>query len=127
MRTYDSASRSLAALLAEYGEVGCTGWVSGHEPVSIDPYTSSVDTCRNRPTWCRSAASSRVWVPSTLVTTKSAAPTIDRSTWDSAAKWTTQSTPRITSSIRAASQMSPLTNRSRSDSLTGARLSGFPA
>ena len=29
--------RSLDALDAAYGEFGSSGWVSGHEPSSIDP------------------------------------------------------------------------------------------
>ena len=59
-------------MLAAYGEFGDTGCVSGQEPASIEPYTSSVDTCTNRATWWRQAASRRVWVPRTLVRTKSA-------------------------------------------------------
>ena len=62
----------------------------------MEPYTSSVDTCTNRETPASSAACSSTWVPTTLVETKSAAPVIERSTCDSAAKCTTTSTPAIT-------------------------------
>ena len=45
-----SASRSEPAFEAAYGEFGASGQSSVHEPCSIEPYTSSVDTCTNRPT-----------------------------------------------------------------------------
>ena len=65
-------------------------------------------------------------MPVTLVEMKSAAPAIDRSTWLSAAKCTTASVPAIRSPTRAASRMSPSTNRSRGESSTGARLVSVP-
>jgi hypothetical protein len=37
VRWYARASRSDDALLAEYGELGSSGDVSGHEPESMDP------------------------------------------------------------------------------------------
>ena len=49
-------------------------------------------------------------VPKQLVLTKSSEPMIDRSTWLSAAKWTTASTPTIASSRVPGSQMFPFTN-----------------
>ena len=55
-------------------------------------------------------ASSSICVPTTLVMTNSAAPAIDRSTCDSAAKLITASWPGSTSASFAGSQMSPCTN-----------------
>jgi hypothetical protein len=111
---------------AEYGERGDSGQSSVQEPVSIEPYTSSVDTCRNLPTLARSAASSSTWVPSTLVVTNGVAPRMDLSTCDSAAKCTTASWPDISSPTSAASQMSPVTTRRRGLSATGVRLARLP-
>ena len=50
-------------------------------------------------------------VPKQFVLTKSSEPTIDRSTWLSAAKWTTASTPAIASSSVPGSQMFALHER----------------
>ncbi len=127
VRWNERASRSEEAFEAEYGEFGSSGWVSGQEPVSIVPYTSSVDTCTNLPTPASSAPCNNIWVPSTLVSTKSAEPAMERSTWDSAAKCTTRSVPAITSETTAGSQMSPCTKRSRELVSTGARLARLPA
>jgi hypothetical protein len=77
----------------------------------MEPYTSSVETCNTRAMPWRRHASKTVCAPSTFVTTKSAAPLIERSTWVSAAKFTTASWPGSTSSSRRASTMSPCTNR----------------
>jgi transposase-like protein len=44
VKVRDNHSRSEPALVAEYGELGSSGSRSVHEPVSIDPYTSSVET-----------------------------------------------------------------------------------
>ncbi len=73
------------------------------------PYTSSVETWTTRGTPASRQACMRVWVPSTLVRTKSAAPSIERSTWLSAAKFTTRSWPGTTCASRSGSQMSPWT------------------
>src|SRR5947199_10342119 len=105
VRWYERASRSEPAFDAEYGEFGSSGRSSVHEPSSIEPYTSSVDTCTNRDTRASSAACSSTWVPTTLVDTKSAAPLIERSTCDSAAKCTTTSVPAIADATVAASPM----------------------
>src|SRR3954454_12387903 len=102
--------RSEAAFDAEYGELGSSGQFSSHDPDSMDPYTSSVETCTNFVNLVDSAACNRVWVPSTLVSTKSAPPRIDRSTCDSAAKCTTASAAPTSLTASSASQMSPLTN-----------------
>ena len=117
----------MPALDAEYGEFGSSGSFSSHDPVSIDPYTSSVDTCTNLASLVSSAACSSVWVPSTLVSTKSAPPRIDRSTCDSAAKCTTASACPTRSRTTSGSQMSPCTNSYRSESSTGSRLARLPA
>ncbi|OLB79233.1 MAG: hypothetical protein AUI14_10915 [Actinobacteria bacterium 13_2_20CM_2_71_6] len=106
-------SRSAAAFEAAYGELGASGAVSVQDPAGIDPYTSSVDTCRNRPTRYRRAASSRIWVPVTLVSTNRAGSRMDVSTWDSAARCTTASCPGTTSSSSSASHTSPVTRVSR--------------
>src|SRR6476469_4977000 len=127
VRKDDRASRSEDAFDAEYGEFGSSGWVSGHEPDSIDPYTLSVDTCTNFETPASTAPCNKVCVPTTLVITKSAAPMIERSTCDSAAKCTTRSTPAMTCETVFGSQMSPWTNRSRCSSFTDARLASLPA
>ncbi|MDQ1603653.1 MAG: hypothetical protein QOE01_1498 [Actinomycetota bacterium] len=66
-------------------------------------------------------------MPTTLVATKCAAPAMERSTCDSAAKWTTASWPAITSETTSGSTMSPRTKVSRADSATGARFCMFPA
>jgi hypothetical protein len=109
VRWYASATRSLEAFEAEYGELGWSGSDSVHEPSAIEPYTSSVDTWTNGVTPCRSAASSNTCVPSTLVTTNGVAPAIERSTCDSAAKCTTASWPGSAASTCRRSVMSPLT------------------
>ena len=57
----------------------------------------------------RRAVSMTMLVPKQLVLMKSSGPAIDRSTWLSAAKWTTASTPAITSSSVPGSQMFPFT------------------
>jgi hypothetical protein len=111
VRAYARASRSAPALAAEYGELGSRMWSSFQEPSGIVPYTSSVETCTTRPTWCRSAASKTCCAPTKLVVAKSAAPVIDRSTWVSAAKLTTASCPASAASRAAGSQMSPRTKR----------------
>ncbi len=41
-------SRSAPALLAEYAELGSSGADSSQRPVLMEPYTSSVPTCRKR-------------------------------------------------------------------------------
>src|SRR5919201_308183 len=48
------------------------------------PYSSSVPTCRKRPTPVRLAASARVATPRVLVRTAASGSTIERSTWVSA-------------------------------------------
>ena len=68
-----------------------------------------------------SAPASSTWVPTTLVETKSAAPAIDRSTCDSAAKCTTTSAPASTVATVSASRMSPWTNSTSSARQVGAR------
>ena len=73
------------------------------------------------------AASSSDWVPTTFVMTKSAAPAMERSTCDSAAKWTTASAAGTSSSRRAPSRMSPSTKRRRGLSRTSSRLARLPA
>src|SRR3712207_6938164 len=88
-------------------------WSSVQEPSSIEPYTSSVETCTTRRTECRSDASNTCWAPSTLVSTNPAAPVMERSTWDSAAKFTTTSCPGRAASRSAGTQMSPCTKRDR--------------
>ena len=64
-------------------------------------------------------------MPMMLVRRKGPGSSIDRSTCDSAAKWTTTSQPAITSSMAASSQMSASTTVIRS--ATGARLDRCPA
>ena len=49
-------------------------------------------------------------VPTTLVSRNTAGPSIERSTWLSAAKWTTTSCPAISRVDHLASRMSPCTN-----------------
>src|SRR5262245_25353857 len=56
------------------------------------------------------AYESRTYVPSTSVSTNSAAPRIERSTWVSAAKLTIASAPAADSATASASQMSPTTS-----------------
>src|SRR3712207_8167899 len=73
---------------------------------TLFPYTtlfrsSSVDTCTTRGTPTRRQASNSVCVPSTLVTTKSAAPEMDRSTCVSAAKLTTARSEEHTSELQS--------------------------
>ena len=52
-----------------------------NEPVSVEPYTSSVLICRKRFTPSSRTASSSVCVPSTSVLMKSCGPLMERSTW----------------------------------------------
>jgi len=113
------------ALAAAYGEFGDSGVCSSQEPLSMLPYTSSVEMWTILGVPASRHACIRVWVPSTLVRTNSPAPTMERSTWDSAAKLTTRSCPGTTSASSSASQMSPLTNVKRPS--TGARLARLPA
>ena len=107
---YDRAIRSEPAFDAEYGERGSSGSPSCDEPASTDPYTSSVPMCTTRSISSRRAVSMRMFVPKQLVLMKSSGPAIDRSTWLSAAKWTTASCPAIASSSVPGSQMLPFTN-----------------
>ena len=79
------------------------------DPTSTDPYTSSVPMWTTRPISRRRAVSMTMLVPKQFVLTKSSEPTMERSTWLSAAKCTTASTPVIASSSGPGSQMSPLT------------------
>ena len=72
-------------------------------------------------------ASSSTWTPTALEVMNSAAPAIDRSTCDSAAKLITASWPGRISASLAGSQMSPWTNAYPGLSLTGSRLAGLPA
>ena len=104
---YDSAMRSDPAFDAEYGDRGSSGSASVELPSSTEPYTSSVPMCTTRPTSSRRAVSITMFVPKQFVVTKSSAPAIERSTWLSAAKCTTASQPRMASSSRPGSQMSP--------------------
>ena len=64
-----------------------------NEPSSTEPYTSSVAMCTKRSTSSWRAMSHTTLVPKQLVLTKSSGPTIERSTWLSAAKCTTASWP----------------------------------
>ena len=107
---YESAIRSEPAFEAEYGERGSSGSVSFDEPTSTEPYTSSVPMCTTRPISSRRAVSMTMFVPKQFVLMKSSGPAIERSTWLSAAKWTTASWPAIASSSVPGSQMLPLTN-----------------
>src|SRR3954447_2543800 len=107
---YDSAIRSEPAFDAEYGDRGSNGSSSFEEPTSTDPYTSSVPMWITRPISRRRAVSITMLVPKQFVLMKSSGPAIERSTWLSAAKWTTASWPRIASSSVPGSQMLPLTN-----------------
>ena len=72
-----------------------SGDSSVNEPDSIEPYTSSVETWRKRATPSSRAASSSTPVPITCVTANGSWPAIERSTCDSAAKFTTRSQPSI--------------------------------
>ena len=108
---YDRAIRSEAALEAEYGELGASGSPSPNEPSSIDPYTSSVDTCSTRPIPASRATRHTMDVPSQLVATKRAGSVSERSTWLSAAKWATASCPAMASARAEASHMSAWTKR----------------
>src|SRR5437879_1655939 len=83
--------------------------------------------CRNRSTFSFRAASRTTWVPRTSVRTKSPASITDRSTWVSAAKWTTASAPRIASDTRTGSQTSPRRNAICPASRRSRRFSRFPA
>ncbi len=73
------------------------------------------------------AESSNDWVPTTLVTAKSAAPAIERSTCDSAAKCTTRSVAAMRVSTRPRSRMSPTTSSTRPELSRGSRLARLPA
>ncbi len=107
---YERAIRSEPAFDAEYGDRGSSGSVSRDEPTSTEPYTSSVPMCTTRAISSRRAVSITTLVPKQLVWMKSSGPTIERSTWLSAAKCTTASCPRIASSSVSGSQMLPFTN-----------------
>ncbi len=124
VRAYDSTSRSPPAFAAAYGEFGDNGASSVHEPASIEPYTSSVDTCTSRAPAARHAAASRC-APTALVSANTSAAVIDRSTWVSAAKLTTTSWPGTSDASSSLSQMSPFTNVY--PPATGSRLAGLPA
>src|SRR6478735_8484200 len=107
---YERAIRSDPAFDAEYGERGSRGSDSFDEPTSTEPYTSSVPMCSTRPISSRRAVSITMLVPKQFVLMKSSDPTIERSTWLSAAKCTTASWPRIAFSSAPGSQMLPRTN-----------------
>src|SRR5260370_1703210 len=83
---YESARRSDAALEAEYGERGPSRSSSVNDPRSIEPYASSVDTCRKVSTPERRAASHNTFVPPQCVRTNSSGDWVERSTWLPAAK-----------------------------------------
>jgi len=119
--------RSPPALAAAYGELGASGASSDHEPRATLPYTSSVETWTTRRTPASRHACSRTWTPTTLAATKSGAPTMDRSTWVSAAKLITMSWSRATAPTSAASQMSPRMNVNRGWLATACRLARLPA
>src|SRR5450756_840833 len=90
-RTQARTSRSLAALVEEYGLDGLYG-VSGvnlaGSSSSRSPYTSSVEMWWYRVP-CRRTASSSVYVPTTFVCTKGQGSVSELSLCDSAAKCTT--------------------------------------
>ena len=122
-----SAMRSLPALEAEYGERGPSASLSRNEPSAIEPYTSSVEMWTKRSTPTSRAASQSTLVPEQFVRTNASGSTMERSTWVSAAKWTTASWPAMASRTASRSQMSPRTNRNRGSSSTSARLLRSPA
>ena len=70
-----------------------------NDPCSIEPYTSSVETCRYLRPRSR-AASSSTCVPCMLVMMNASGPWIERSTWVSAAKLTIASQPAAASADR---------------------------
>jgi len=123
-------ARSAAVLLAEYGLRGDSGVVSSNAPVGPRlPYTSSVDTCRKRLTPAARAASSRCSVPATFVSRNGCAEMMLRSTWLSAAKFTTASIACafIRSSIAAPSRMSARTKTCWPSPSRSRRFSRLPA
>src|SRR2546428_3533547 len=124
---YEYARRSAPALLAAYGLFGFSGESSRDGRLPLSPYTSSVDTWRKRSTFAFRAASSMTWVPSTSVRTKSPASRTDRSTWVSAAKWTTASAPRMAAVTIPASHTSPRSNEIVPASRRSRRFARFPA
>ena len=79
------------ALLELYGDEGFKCEFSEKESWSVEPYTSSVLMCMKRETPTFLDASSKTWVPRTLLTMNSYPDSMDRSTCDSAAKWITHS------------------------------------
>ncbi len=84
-------------------------------------------TCTNRLTPAARAASSSMWVPSTLVARKLPASKNERSTCDSAAKWTTAVCPYISPATRSASRMLPSAKASFGDRKASPRFSRLPA
>ena len=90
------------------------------------PYSSSVPTCRKRPTPAVRAASARVATPTVLVRTASSGSTMERSTWVSAAKLTTTSWPAMASATWPGSQMSPCTKVWRGSPSRSATLARCP-
>jgi hypothetical protein len=78
-----------------------------------DPYTSSVETWRNRFTPNSRAASRSTCVPRTFVSMNTEGARMERSTWLSAARCITASifSLRNTSAMSSPLQMSPRTNR----------------
>jgi hypothetical protein len=106
-------SRSPPAFEAEYGEDGSIGDASVKVPSSIDPYTSSVEICTCRTSASR-AASSSTKVPKTSVVMNSPGDSIERSTCDSAAKFTSASQPSSAERTASRSAMSASTSSKRS-------------
>src|SRR5689334_3272049 len=105
--------RSLAAFEAAYGELGNSGQLSVQAPDSIEPYTSSVETCTTRAVPAATHASSSSCVPETFVRTNAAGSVSDLSTCDSAAKCTTASWPGTVACRVSGSVTSPVTTVSR--------------
>src|SRR4029077_5152200 len=114
--------RSAPAFAAEYGELGCNGACSVHEPDATLPYTSSVETCTTGPTPASRHACRSTCTPATLVATNGAAPLIERSTCVSAAKLITASCSGTSERTIAGSAISPCTKCRRGLADTGARL-----
>lgn len=117
-----------AALVAEYaldGRYAVSSVKRCGSSRARSPNTSSVDTWWN-PVPCRRAASSSVYVPTTLVCTNGHGSRRELSLWDSAAKWTTASAAPIRSSTTPASAMPPTTSSQRAES-AAARFSRLPA
>src|SRR5436190_11159345 len=139
VRCHARARRSEPALLAEYGELGAYGVDSLKRPVSpSEPNTSSVETCTSRKAARREALDSRQYrsdscrtvnVPTTFVLTNAAGPSIDRSTCDSAARWSTASGWYCWNTWRnaGASQMSTCWNTCLGWSAASASDSRLPA